>query len=441
MRKLSSRLGVAGVGLVLLTTVGCSGEDGTPLSGDGGSAGDAETAEPVVLIDVSGQQACDLLSPETLAKYVPNGRLTNSTIDSTETKKSARCDSSANVDGVSRTYSVILETAVPHTPDGKAAPGITPEEYTEEWLASHLADAEALAKQGEVNGITAEPPEEMAGAGEDGFTTFSLDVNGNTNADGYFRSGPFTVAIEYYGADRPNPDDRDNKQYLQKDVLVPAITEMAAEIDGNLAALSDGSGAPSGKPGELSGDALCGMLSDELIKRYLPELKDSARTESPGNGLNAQASCSWSSATPRPDSPGLRLRSGSAEVSFWDTDPAEHLADERETAQRRHDEGPVKEGPRKGVTYGVPTDVPGIGLAAWTQLTHSPPESPGASVTLYILLSGNRTMVISYGGSDEAELDTGTPGEGDLGEPATVPDDEVIGAVKAMAEELLPQLG
>lgn len=436
MGKLSTRFGVAGIGLVLLTAAGC-GVEATPRTSDGGSTED-EKAEPVVLVDVSGQQVCDLLSPETREKYVPGGRLANNTVSSTETKKAARCESSGS--DPFRNLAVDVQTTIPTTPEGPVA-GATPDEYTKEWLADARASAKTLNEQGEVNGITTEPPEDLTGVGDEGFTSFSLDVSGATAVKGYFRSGPFSVLISYHGFDRPNPDDRDNKQYLQKDVLVAAITALGAEIDGNLAALADGSGGSPGQTGELNGDALCEMLSEELVKRYLPEAKDESRTSGPGNGTDGRASCAWSSAVPRPDSPGLRLRSGGVNVMLWGSDAKSFFEDDRETAQQRHDEGPVKEGPRKGVTYTAPQDVPGLGLAAWLQLSHSPPDSPGANASLHVLLPGERVAVISYGGSDEAELDTGTPGQGDLGEPATVPDDEVIGAVMAMAEELLPQLG
>lgn len=403
--------------------------------------GETARAEPVVLPDVTGQQVCDLLSDATLAKYVPESRSSNATVSSTETLKSGRCDSKDLNSAALRFLSVEVRTAIPAEPDGTPIPGGTPEATMTEWVADQRAGADTSHEQGETNGITHEPPADLA-VGDEGFTQFSLSTDGTTDADGSFRSGPWGVYINYHGSDRPDPDDRDNKQYLAKDVLIAAIAELGTEIEGNLAGLSGG-GEPSGAPGEVTGDVLCAALPDEVIERYLPGPEDRADTSPEREGATG-AGCQWDSAEPRTDSPGLRHRSASVTLTVAEYDLKEDFDERRRNAQEWHEASPIQdedEG-KAPTTYLAPQDVPGLGLAAWLQVQHlESPDNPGSSATMYVLLSGNRTVVITYAGHDGAELDIGSPDDGDLGKPARVPDEELTGAVEAMTPEILAVLG
>lgn len=424
------RLTMAGMGLVLAVTAGCGqgATAGEATSSDGQGAEDAAASGTTVLPDLTGQQVCDLLSPETLAKYAPGAETANNTVASTETRKQALCDSTALQGGASSRFLTIEVTSALNTAvDGTPVEGATAEEAITDWLDSQRSAAEG--------------PADLEGVGDEAFTAFAhYPDDGRTDSWAVLRSGIWGVKVNYHGADRPNPDDRDNKVYLPKEVLVPAVTEIVTEIEGNLAGLTGGVDTPA-DPGELSGDMVCTLLSDEVVTRYLPGPETNARTGKVTDA-GASATCDWRSAEPRPDSPGLRIRSAGVVVRVSNLDVPGTFEDEKRDAQREHDDGPDQDGAAKGSTFEAPRDVPDLGLAAYLVIGRSAPDSqyPTTTATISVLLPGNRIVDVSYGGTDAAELDTGD-GDTDLGEARSITDEEAIAGATAMAGEVLTGLG
>jgi hypothetical protein len=421
---------VAGIGLVLLTTVGCgNGVTGGEALPEQKAQGESkQQAGTIELPDLSGQQVCDLLSEETLAKHLPKAQTSNSTTASTEIQHSAMCDAKSLDGGAkSRFLTIEVTAALKAYVDGTVVEDATAEQAITEWVASQRAAEQR--------------PEDLADVGDEAFTAVRQDTDGRTEGHGVFRSGIWGVKIVYHGLDRPNPDDRDNKVYLPKEVLVSGIAEMSAEIDGNLPGLADGSGGQT-NPGELSGDALCSFLSDAVLERHLPEPKTNAhtgtRTED-GSG----ATCEWRSAQPRPDSPGLRILTGRVSVQVVTSEPEKTFEDAKQEAREEHDEGPEDAGADKGATSEAPKDVPDLGTSAFLVLSRSSPDSqyPVTVAEVVILLPENRIVEVSYGGGDAAELDTGSPGQGDLGTAKPLTDDESTEGLMAMVRDVLAKLG
>lgn len=420
------RLTMAGIGVVLAVTAGCGqGVTAGEATSGGEPAEEAAASGTTELPDLSGQQVCDLLSPETLAKYAPKAETANTTVASTEVRKQAMCDSTAVNGGASSRYlTVEVTAALPANVDGTPVDGATAETAITDWLESERSAAEG--------------PEDLKGVGDEAFTAFAHYADdGRTDSWAVVRSGIWGVKVNYHGSDRTNPDDRDSKVYLPKEVLVPAVTEIATEIEGNLAGLAGG----AEDSGELSGDRVCALLSEEFVTRYLPGPETRAHTGKVTED-GASANCEWRSAEPRPDSPGLRIRTGRVTVRVATADPRDSFDDEKQEAQEEHEEGPEKDGADKGSTSEAPKDVPDLGQAAYLVIGRSAPDSqyPTTTATISVLLPGNRIIDVTYGGTDAAELDTGD-GDTDLGEARAITDEEAITAATTMATEVLTGLG
>ncbi|OLF10266.1 hypothetical protein BLA60_17700 [Actinophytocola xinjiangensis] len=410
------RLTMAGIGMCVALVAGCgavtAGEASPSASPEGEAAGTTE------LPDLTGQQVCDLLSAETLAKYTPDARISNGTVQSTESVKQALCQVSATDGNNFRFLTVEVNAVLTVDMNGDMVDGTSAETAASDWLASQRAGKPDTA--------------DLNGVGDEGFTTFVVDeADGRTEASALFRGGMWGVKAVYHGGDRPNPDDRDNKVYLTREVLIAALTEVGTEIATNLPSLTSG-GATTAPDGDLSGDMLCETLSEALIDRYLPKPKTGTSTSSYG-----MAECRWNSAVPRPDSPGLRLRNASVTVSAVAQNPEGDYEKAKQDAQEDYADGPDKDGPSKGATAEAPVDLPDLGTAAFLVVGHSLVPSTSARIT--VLLPGSRLVVITYGGGDAAELDTGD-GNTNLGEPAAITTEEATEAAKAMAKEVLSAL-